>query len=124
MWSAQIFQAHLAHREETESFNIDAMNPKRRNQFVILDARRIITIDEDEHAIRNGGAELVFWDASRQKMQAMHAEDSFTEVMELAYFGAKVIHPKTMQPAILLKPQIYPFIYVIHLTVRFGDQGF
>ena len=121
---AQIFQAHLAHREETESFNIDAMNPKRRNQFVILDARRIITIDEDEHAIRNGGAELVFWDASRQKMQAMHAEDSFTEVMELAYFGAKVIHPKTMQPAILLKPQIYPFIYVIHLTVRFGDQGF
>lgn len=25
---------------------------------------------------------------------------SFNEAMELAYFGAKVIHPKTMQPAV------------------------
>ena len=31
---------------------------------------------------------------------------SFNEAMELAYFGAKVIHPKTMQPAIMKSPPI------------------
>ena len=54
--SAQVFQAFLAHCEETKSFYIDAMNLRKRDQFVFLDARRIITIDEDEDAIKNGGA--------------------------------------------------------------------
>ena len=35
---------------------------------------------------------------------------SFNEAMELAYFGAKVIHPKTMQPAIMASPQIPIYI--------------
>jgi bifunctional aspartokinase / homoserine dehydrogenase 1 len=34
-------------------------------------------------------------------------EVSFNEVMELAYFGAKVISPKTMQPAIVARIPIY-----------------
>ena len=75
MWSAQIFQALLAYREETKSFNIDATNPKTRNQYVLLSAQRIITIDEDENAIKNDKAGSVFWDASRQKVQAGHAEE-------------------------------------------------
>ena len=37
-------------------------------------------------------------------------EVSYNEAMELAYFGAKVIHPKTMQPAISASPQIPIFI--------------
>jgi len=37
-------------------------------------------------------------------------EVSFNEAMELAYFGAKVIHPKTMQPAISANPQIPIYI--------------
>lgn len=37
-------------------------------------------------------------------------EVSYNEAMELAYFGAKVIHPKTMQPAISSSPQIPIFI--------------
>ncbi|CAB9497572.1 aspartokinase/homoserine dehydrogenase, chloroplastic [Seminavis robusta] len=35
---------------------------------------------------------------------------SYNEAMELSYFGAKVIHPKTMQPAISSNPQIPIFI--------------
>ena len=35
---------------------------------------------------------------------------SYNEAMELAYFGAKVIHPKTMQPAISAQPQIPIYI--------------
>ena len=35
---------------------------------------------------------------------------SFKEAMELAYFGAKVIHPKTMTPAIMAQPQIPIYI--------------
>eukprot|EP00536_Pseudo-nitzschia_multiseries_P017489 jgi/Psemu1/321192/estExt_fgenesh1_pm.C_15840003 len=38
------------------------------------------------------------------------SEVSYNEAMELAYFGAKVIHPKTMQPAISSNPQIPIFI--------------
>ena len=34
-------------------------------------------------------------------------EVSYTEAIELAYFGAKVIHPKTMSPAILAQIPIY-----------------
>ncbi len=37
-------------------------------------------------------------------------EVSYNEAMELAYFGAKVIHPKTMQPAISFEPQIPIYI--------------
>ena len=37
-------------------------------------------------------------------------EVSYNEAMELAYFGAKVIHPKTMQPAISSNPQIPIYI--------------
>jgi aspartokinase/homoserine dehydrogenase 1 len=37
-------------------------------------------------------------------------EVSYNEAMELAYFGAKVIHPKTMQPAISARPQIPIYI--------------
>lgn len=37
-------------------------------------------------------------------------EVSYNEAMELAYFGAKVIHPKTMQPAISAHPQIPIYI--------------
>jgi aspartokinase len=35
---------------------------------------------------------------------------SYSEAMELSYFGAKVIHPKTMQPAISANPQIPIYI--------------
>ena len=35
---------------------------------------------------------------------------SFNEAMELAFFGAKVIHPKTMTPAIMEEPQIPIYI--------------
>eukprot|EP01038_Epipyxis_sp_PR26KG_P012220 gene12220-16370_t len=35
------------------------------------------------------------------------SEVSYTEAIELAYFGAKVIHPKTMAPAIIDKIPIY-----------------
>ena len=35
---------------------------------------------------------------------------SYNEAMELSYFGAKVIHPKTMQPAISATPQIPIYI--------------
>ena len=35
---------------------------------------------------------------------------SYNEAMELAYFGAKVIHPKTMVPAIMCNPQIPIYI--------------
>ena len=37
-------------------------------------------------------------------------EVSYDEAMELSFFGAKVIHPKTMQPAILASPQIPIYI--------------
>ena len=37
-------------------------------------------------------------------------EVSYDEAMELAYYGAKVIHPKTMQPAISCEPKIPIYI--------------
>jgi aspartokinase/homoserine dehydrogenase 1 len=37
-------------------------------------------------------------------------EVSFSEAMELAYYGAKVLHPKTMQPAVLAVPPIPIYI--------------
>jgi aspartokinase/homoserine dehydrogenase 1 len=50
--------------------------------------------------------------ADPRRVPGAHAvsEVSYNEAMELAYFGAKVIHPKTMQPAISSNPQIPIFI--------------
>ena len=50
--------------------------------------------------------------ADPRRVPGAHAvsEVSYNEAMELAYFGAKVIHPKTMQPAISSSPQIPIFI--------------
>lgn len=171
LWSAQILAALLQQRSSPET------------HFVYIDARRIITVDED--AIRDGA---VVWDVSQRKLQEVYsaelsklggdkttkmhfvitgyvasntegvattlqrdgsdysasimgrllqstmvciwtdvdgvlsadprrvpnahavAEVSYNEAMELAYFGAKVIHPKTMQPAISSNPQIPIYI--------------
>lgn len=62
-------------------------------------------------------------------------EVSYNEAMELAYFGAKVIHPKTMTPAIMSSPQIpiyikntfYPLnagtrIYITSTTHNDGER--
>ncbi|EEC46185.1 bifunctional aspartokinase, partial [Phaeodactylum tricornutum CCAP 1055/1] len=163
LWSAQILTALM------------------RLQYVYLDARRVITVDEE--AIHNGA---VVWELSQEKLDRVYREElqklpqaailhfvitgyvasntegvattlqrdgsdysaaimgrllqahkitiwtdvdgvlsadprrvplaqilpevSYTEAMELAYFGAKVIHPKTMQPAISSSPQIPIFI--------------
>ena len=48
------------------------------------------------------------------------SEVSFNEAMELAYFGAKVLHPKTMQPAIMEDPVIP--IYIRN-TLTFPDEN-
>jgi aspartokinase/homoserine dehydrogenase 1 len=171
LWSAQILSSLLQKRSAPG------------HSFVYIDARRIITVDED--AIQDGA---VVWDVSQQKLEEVHktelsklggdkntkmhfvitgyvasntegvattlqrdgsdysaaimgrllqstlisiwtdvdgvlsadprrvpnahavAEVSYNEAMELAYFGAKVIHPKTMQPAISCNPQIPIFI--------------
>lgn len=170
LWSAQILSALLKERSSTG------------NHFVYIDARRIITVDEE--AIQDGA---IVWDISQEKLKEVHAtelaklgsfvgkmhfvitgyvasntdgvattlqrdgsdysaaimgrllqstmisiwtdvdgvlsadprrvpnahavsEVSYNEAMELAYFGAKVIHPKTMQPAISANPQIPIYI--------------
>ncbi len=171
LWSAQILAALLKQRSPPD------------HHFVYIDARRIITVDED--AIQDGA---VVWDLSERKLQEVHStelaklggdpttklhfvitgyvasntegvattlqrdgsdysaaimgrllqstmisiwtdvdgvlsadprrvpnahavsEVSYNEAMELAYFGAKVIHPKTMQPAISSNPQIPIYI--------------
>ena len=49
-------------------------------------------------------------DPRRVPLAQVLTEVSFNEAMELAYFGAKVIHPKTMQPAISCDPQIPIYI--------------
>lgn len=49
-------------------------------------------------------------DPRRVPQSQILSEVSFNEAMELAYFGAKVIHPKTMQPAISAKFPIPIFI--------------
>ena len=50
--------------------------------------------------------------ADPRRVPGAHAlnEVSYNEAMELAYFGAKVIHPKTMVPAISSNPQIPIYI--------------
>lgn len=49
-------------------------------------------------------------DPRRVPLAQVMSEVSYNEAMELAYFGAKVIHPKTMQPAISAHPQIPIYI--------------
>ena len=182
LWSAQILTALMVQRQKKNN------NAHENNShfFCYLDARRVITIDEE--AIQNGA---VVWESSAEKLQRAFAQESaklstdnnnkqqqlhfimtgyvasntngvattlqrdgsdysaailgrllaansisiwtdvdgvlsadprrvplsqvlpevsFNEAMELAYFGAKVIHPKTMQPAISSSPQIPIYI--------------
>jgi len=49
-------------------------------------------------------------DPRRVPLAQVLPEVSYDEAMELSYFGAKVIHPKTMQPAISCVPQIPIYI--------------
>mmetsp|Transcript_18505 Transcript_18505/g.27968 ORF Transcript_18505/g.27968 Transcript_18505/m.27968 type:complete len:951 (+) Transcript_18505:35-2887(+) len=174
IWSAQILSALLSLRAEER-----ADNDVDRSNFLYLDARRVITVDED--AIENGS---VCWNLSSEKLEKVYSEDnakidgklhyiitgyvasntygvsttlqrdgsdysaaimgkllqsrcvtiwtdvdgvlsadprrvpdafvipevSYNEAMELAYFGAKVIHPKTIQPVISISPNIPIYI--------------
>jgi aspartokinase/homoserine dehydrogenase 1 len=169
IWSAQILNK-LLQKQSTES-----------DAYVYLDARRVITIDEE--AVQHGA---VCWDICESKLHQLYEQEqaslihgrtlhfvitgyvacntdgvattlqrdgsdysaaimgkllkasnvtiwtdvdgvlsadprrvpgahvipevSYNEAMELAYFGAKVIHPKTMQPAISASPQIPIYI--------------
>jgi bifunctional aspartokinase / homoserine dehydrogenase 1 len=186
LWSAQILTALMNLRQQIH-WNRHAENGKSKidfnhnvHQFVYLDARRVITVDED---VSQNGA--MVWDVSKQKLQQVFEDErqsredrifhfvmtgyvavnthgvsttlqrdgsdysaaiigrllvansisiwtdvdgvlsadprrvplaqvlpevSYNEAMELAYFGAKVIHPKTMQPAIECDPQIPIYI--------------
>lgn len=190
LWSTQILTALLRQRqrqpaavEEHDEDDNMVPAPARQHEFVYLDARRLITVDED--AIQNG---IIEWDISQQKLKQVYAEEtaklapgsnaqihfvmtgyvasntngvtttlqrdgsdysaailgrllsangisiwtdvdgvltadprrvplcqvlpemSYNEAMELAYFGAKVVHAKTMQPAIQANPQIPIYI--------------
>jgi aspartokinase/homoserine dehydrogenase 1 len=49
-------------------------------------------------------------DPRRVPLCQVLSEVSYNEAMELAYFGAKVVHGKTMQPAITSTPQIPIYI--------------
>lgn len=49
-------------------------------------------------------------DPRRVPLANVLPEVSYDEAMELAYFGAKVIHPRTMQPAVSCDPQIPIYI--------------
>lgn len=193
-WSAQILNELLMERSRQRNDDgggVGGGNAFLQHCFRYIDARRVITIDED--AIENGA---VCWDISREKLKQVYQEEyaqvcdlygsekgensqiqvhfvitgyvasntdgvattlqrdgsdysasimgrllqstnitiwtdvdgvlsadprrvpdsyvlpevSFNEAMELAYFGAKVIHPKTMQPAIMGEPQIPIYI--------------
>jgi bifunctional aspartokinase / homoserine dehydrogenase 1 len=177
LWSAQILTS-LLRDVQTRSDKTDV-----RHEFVYIDARRVIVIDEE--AAQDGA---VVWDVSQQKLREVYTEESskiqassntrihlvitgyvasntqgvattlqrdgsdysaaiigrllqsqsitiwtdvdgvlsadprrvplaqvlsqvsYNEAMELAYFGAKVIHPKTMQPAISSNPPIPIYI--------------
>lgn len=184
LWSARILSHLLQKRQQLYSTSRTIFH-----QFVFIDARRIIIIDEE--AIKDGAVE---WNTSRTKLKEVHeteiskvnnsdatsgtrktrlhfvctgyvasntegvattlkrdgsdysaaifgrllqsinitiwtdvdgvlsadprkvpganavSEVSYNEAMELAYFGAKVIHPKTMTPAISSNPQIPIYI--------------
>lgn len=190
LWSSQILAALLRHRQDQKdskkAANGNGDNQKVHHEYVYLDARRLIVVDEE--AIQNGAIE---WDLSQANMKNVYDEEmakllqvhddnhqncrlhfvmtgyvasntqgvattlqrdgsdysasilgrllqansitiwtdvngvltadprrvphaqvvgevSFNEAMELAYFGAKVIHPKTMQPAISARPHQIP----------------
>mmetsp|Transcript_24691 Transcript_24691/g.38789 ORF Transcript_24691/g.38789 Transcript_24691/m.38789 type:complete len:985 (+) Transcript_24691:25-2979(+) len=196
LWSTQILTALLRMRSNqrlVEKFGSDSFSNIAKastasqihhNNFIYLDARRVITIDED--AIQDGA---VVWHTSEEKFMEIFKEEeaklgdardsilnhfiitgyvaintdgvavtlkrdgsdysaaivgkilransisiwtdvdgvlsadprrvplanvlpevSYDEAMELAYFGAKVIHPKTMQPAVSCDPQIPIYI--------------
>ena len=178
LWSAQILTALLRQRQ------VEKGPQSIRHEFVYLDARRLIIVDEE--SIQTGAID---WERSQANMTQVYAEEmakvdpssefllhfvmtgyvatntqgvattlqrdgsdysasifgrllqavsisiwtdvngvltadprrvpkaqvvgeiSFNEAMELAYFGAKVIHPKTMQPAISATPYQIP-IYI------------
>lgn len=194
-WSSQILAALLSKRSDERitklknlsSDSLDINHGGLVHYFRYLDARRVITIDED--AIKDGA---IMWTICQEKMQQVYEEEndslfaerkpeanerlhfvitgyiasnihgvattlqrdgsdysasimgrilrsatitiwtdvdgvlsadprrvpdsyvlpevSYNEAMELAYFGAKVIHPKTMQPAIMCAPQIPIYI--------------
>jgi bifunctional aspartokinase / homoserine dehydrogenase 1 len=174
LWSAQILTSLLSQRQSSSS-----LSKKKKQEFIYLDARRLITVDEDSKETH------VDWKTSQEKLQSIYEaemqtrkgdnfhfvmtgyvavnthgvsttlqrdgsdysaaiigrlllsnsiciwtdvdgvlsadprrvplaqvlpEVSYNEAMELAYFGAKVIHPKTMQPAIECDPQIPIYI--------------
>lgn len=195
LWSTQILTALLRMRSNqrlVEKFGSDSLSniakastmSHTHHNFIYLDARRVITIDED--AIQDGA---IVWHTSEEKFMEIFKEEeaklgdardsilnhfiitgyvaintdgvavtlkrdgsdysaaivgkilransisiwtdvdgvlsadprrvplanvlpevSYDEAMELAYFGAKVIHPKTMQPAMSCDPQIPIYI--------------
>jgi aspartokinase/homoserine dehydrogenase 1 len=195
LWSAQILTAVMKkwsrerqnkQKEVADSLSEDSMQLSlREDEFVYIDARRVIIVDED--AIQDGA---VVWKLSSENMKRVYAEEmekladrdvshmalhfvitgyvasntngvsttlkrdgsdysaaimgrllssqsiciwtdvdgvlsadprrvpaaqvlpevSYNEAMELAYFGAKVIHPKTMEPAISSSPPIPIYI--------------
>lgn len=188
LWSARILSKVLQNRSFLRQQQEQDQQGCLVDEFVFIDARRIIIIDEE--AIQDGAVE---WNTSRTKLEEMYdaevasykqrhggndantrlhlvitgyvasntegvattlqrdgsdysaaimgrllqstnitiwtdvdgvlsadprrvpgayavSEVSYNEAMELAYFGAKVIHPKTMQPAISSNPQIPIFI--------------
>lgn len=182
LWSTQILAALLNQRAALASNSTTTSTTDAQNAFVYLDARRVVTVDEE--AIQDGA---VVWATSATKLQAVYDEEiailenaspqrrrlhwvmtgyvasntdgvattlqrdgsdysaailgrllsaqsvtiwtdvdgvlsadprlvplaqvvpevSYNEAMELAYFGAKVLHPKTMQPAIHSNIPIY-----------------
>ena len=81
-WSAQILNALLTHREiirRNEAagagagnihINIQKQQQQQQHCFRYLDARRVITIDED--AIQNGA---VCWDISKEKLNQVYQEE-------------------------------------------------
>ena len=191
LWSSQILTALLRRRSNQRLVgklgHKSGLNTTSRNthhNFVYLDARRVITIDEE--AIKDGA---IVWNTSEEKFKEIFEEEaaklgntrdsttlhfvitgyvaintdgvtvtlkrdgsdysaaimgkilragsisiwtdvdgvlsadprrvplasvlpeiSYDEAMELAYFGAKVIHPKTMQPAVSCDPPIPIYI--------------
>jgi len=76
----------------------------------LLDARSI-TIWTDVSGVMSA-------DPNRVPEAAVIPELTYNEAMELAYFGAKVIHPQTMSPAVLKDIPIY-----IKNTFRPEDAG-
>jgi aspartokinase/homoserine dehydrogenase 1 len=185
LYSTQILTSLLKRRSQ-QRYNSESHTKHIHHEFVYIDARRVITIDED--VIQDG---VVVWHTSEEKFKQIFDDEmaklvaagcdsttvlhfvitgyvainingvavtlkrdgsdysaaimgkilransisiwtdvdgvlsadprrvplanvipevSFDEAMELAYFGAKVIHPKTMQPAVSCEPQIPIYI--------------